>query len=326
MIQSIEYDSRGSIAHKRTVQNAFVSSKNISENYTHHMKQSNLLGLSIFNYIPTEATVMKEKMALSNVCIMSFCLGERIEWSLNEVPGKQLSVDRNESCIMTGGTEQCISKYEEGMQYLGIGVSFDPTCLQGVAECLQCENAVNSHNTLPLVGLKRYVITPRVLAILSQIIDSDICERLEPLYLEAKLLELIAVYLDEMVCQRGDELIELPLSKEDLSALSLAKDILDKTFVNPQTLSELSKKIYLNEYKLKTGFKQRYGQTVYGYILEKRMEFARILLEQRRFKVGDIAGMVGYTNTGHFISAFNKKYGVTPGEVLRSSSSVIFPN
>ena len=271
MIQRLEYDSKGavSLASKSAAADTALFSKNICENYTHHMAQSSLLGLSIFNYIPSEQTIMKEKMAASNICTLSFCLGEGIEWSFNEVPGKQLSVDRNESCIMTGGTELCISKYEKGVQYQGIGVSFDPACLQGVAECLHCENAINNHNTLPSGDLKRYIITPHVIAILSQITDNNICGRLEPLYLEAKLLELIAVYLDEMVCQRGNESIELPLSKEDVSALRLAKDILDKTFVHPLTLSELSQKIYLNEYKLKTGFKQRYGQTVYGYVLEK---------------------------------------------------------
>lgn len=323
MTQNIEYDASGRIVYKAITPSTFVLSKNIFENFTQHMTRSSLLGLSIFNYIPSAPTIVKEKMALSNICTMSFCLGESIEWSLNEVPGKKMSVDRNESCIMTGGTEKCISQYEEGARYQGIGVSFDPACLQGVAESLNCENAVNNHNTLPIRGLKRYIITPHVRGILSQITDNDICGRLGPLYLEAKLLELIAVYLDEMVCQRGDELTELPLSKEDLSALRLAKEILDKTFVHPLTLSELSRKIYLNEYKLKTGFKQRYGQTVYGYILEKRMELAHILLEQQRFKVGDIAGMVGYANTGHFISAFSKKYGVTPGEVLRNRGTEI---
>ncbi|WP_124067296.1 AraC family transcriptional regulator [Clostridium sp. E02] len=318
MTQSIKYDASGRIVDKAITPNVLELSKNIYENHTQYMTRSSLLGLSIFNYIPSATTILQEKKEASSICTLSFCLGERIEWTLNEVPGKKLSIDRNESCIMTGGTEKCISQYEEGVQYQGIGVSVDPACLQGVAECLHCENAVNHYNMLELGDLKHYIITPHVTAILSQIIDSNICERLEPLYLEAKLLELIAVYLDEMVYQRGNKANKLSLSKEDLFALRLTKEILDNTFVHPLTLSELSKKIYLNEYKLKIGFKQRYGQTVYGYILEKRMELARILLEQRHFRVGDVAGMVGYANTGHFISAFRKKYGVTPGQVLRN--------
>ncbi len=69
-------------------------------------------------------------------------------------------------------------------------------------------------------GLKRYVITPHVAGILSQILECNVCSRLKDLYLESKLLELIAVYLDEMVCQRKDEPIKLSLSKEDLFALN----------------------------------------------------------------------------------------------------------
>ena len=41
------------------------------------------------------------------------------------------------------------------------------------------------------------------------------------------------------------------LSKDDLAALDHVKNILDKTFVHPLTLLQLSRKVYLNEYKLK---------------------------------------------------------------------------
>jgi len=44
------------------------------------------------------------------------------------------------------------------------------------------------------------------------------------------------------------------------------------------------------------------------------MEYARILLEKKQYRVSDVAGMVGYANTSHFIAAFAKKYNTTPGE------------
>ena len=318
MIQSLEYDYTGALCSspKTRSKNVLTSFENAEENFFSHTSLEKSLGLSICKFTPQKAIIMKEKMATTNLCMMSFCLGENIEWSFAETPGKQLEIERNESCIMTGGTKQCVSAYREGAEYYGIGTFFDYSQMQSVAECLQCENAVNNHNSLAN-GLKSYVITPHVHAILSQIVGCDICGNVRNLYLEAKLLELIAVYLDEMVCQRRDEPYEFPLSKEDLHALNRAKEILDKTFVHPLTLAELSQKIYLNEYKLKTGFKQCFGQTVYSYVLDKKMELARILIEQRRFKISDIAGMVGYANTSHFIAAFSKKYGVTPGEYGR---------
>ena len=320
MICDCEYDAYGTYRCPSIDKYEDVSSlfKNIGDSCCLNTSSKNSPGLSVCKFTPQKTLTLKEHMATTDIYMMSFCLGESMEWSLAEVAGKQLTIERNESCIMTGGTEQCVSTYEKGRQYHGIGIAFDPLRLQGVTECLQCENAINSHGSIA-GGLKRYIVTPHVGVILSQIIDCDVCGRLKDLYLEAKLLELIAVYLDEMVCQRRDDMSELSLSKDDLFALNRAKEILDKTFVHPLTLSELSQKVYLNEYKLKTGFKQCFGQTVYGYVLEKRMELARLLIEQRRFKISDIAGMVGYVSTSHFITAFSKKYGVTPGEFTKAN-------
>lgn len=316
MERELEYDFRGAICSlpKSNSKNMSGFWKNTKKDCVQYSSFETSLGLSMFKFTPQESITLKEKMAATDFCMMSFCLSEGLKWSFAELPGKQFMIERNESCIITGGTDQCISIYEKGLQYHGIGISFDGSQMQSVAECLKCENAINSHGSLSSLGLKRYVITPHIHAILWQIVNCDICGRLRDFYIEAKLLELIAVYLDEMVCQRRDELPGLPLSKDDLSALNHAKDILDKTFVHPLTLAQLSQKVYLNEYKLKAGFKQRYGQTVYSYVLEKRMELARILIEQQRFKISHIAGMVGYANTSHFITAFTKKYGVTPGE------------
>lgn len=48
----------------------------------------------------------------------------------------------------------------------------------------------------------------------------------------------------------------------------------------PPSLLELSRLIGLNDYKLKTGFKEMYGTTVFGYLREQRLEKAyRLLME-----------------------------------------------
>ncbi len=273
-------------------------------------------GLSIFEFTPDQSLFLEEQVRETGMYMLSFCLGAGIEWSNPEERGRAYSLERNESYIMRGTAKKCVSQYEGGQYYLGVGISFHPASLQGVAECLDCEKAVNDLGEISGRG-KSYTITPHVAAILSQMLDSKVCDGLKVIYYQGKILELIAVYLDEMVCRQRDEVPDIAISKEDMFALRQAKDILDKTFVDPLTLTQLSRKVYLNEYKLKTGFKKCFGQTVYSYVLDKRMELALVLLEQRRYKIGDIAGLVGYANTSHFIAAFHKKYGFTPGEYAR---------
>ncbi|WP_281679270.1 helix-turn-helix domain-containing protein [Synergistes jonesii] len=75
------------------------------------------------------------------------------------------------------------------------------------------------------------------------------------------------------------------------------------------------KSCYLSETKLKRGFKACFGCTVYEYVVEKRMEMARRLLQSGKYRVKEVVWMTGYSNAGHFIDTFRKRYGVTPSEI-----------
>ena len=84
----------------------------------------------------------------------------------------------------------------------------------------------------------------------------------------------------------------------------------------PPTLEHLAKTIDLPLKRLKEGFKQLYGDSVYGFLFQHKMEFARKLLLSNRYSVGEIGLRVGYSTPSHFIAAFKKKYGTTPKKYL----------
>ena len=65
------------------------------------------------------------------------------------------------------------------------------------------------------------------------------------------------------------------------------------------------------------GFKELYNSTIYGYLLDKKLEFALHKLEENKLKVKDIAFEIGYENPSHFISAFKKKYSLTPKQYVK---------
>lgn len=283
--------------------------------------ETHVTGGNTFHYIDCKFTTqkdvtVKESLNKNNMVTISFCLGASLEWSLEEISSRSWEIDTMESFVMTGGTNLCESRYYRGECYHGIGISFDQSKLMEVAEHLRCEKALNDINSMQ-TRMKKYIITPHTLVILKQIAECQIRGTMKNLYLEGKFLELLAVYVDEMVCIGTNMSKETSLSKEDLHALQNAKECIDKTFVHPLTLAQLSRKVYLNEYKLKSGFKQCYGQTVYSYVMDKRMEYAKILLEKKQYRVSDVAGMVGYANTSHFITAFTKKYNTTPSEFMK---------
>ena len=92
--------------------------------------------------------------------------------------------------------------------------------------------------------------------------------------------------------------------------------MIDHHFLHPLTIQQIAQECFLSETKLKQGFKTCFNCTVYEYIVEKRMEMAYRLLQKERYKVKDVVWMVGYSNTSHFIEAFRKRYGITPGRTI----------
>lgn len=317
MKQKISYNDKGIIclpSNSREDAPPFFEAADNS--YYYNTVVHDRLGVSLFHFIPRKTITLEETMSSTNTYNMSFCMSEGMEFSFSETKHNPLYIERNESCIIAAGTQSCISTYEKGQEYRAVGISFEPSVLQGASPCSKCEHAGNTRGN-PFTDFHRYSITPRAKSILIEMTGCQVCGGLRDLFMEAKALELIVLFFNEIICQRGNRASETSLSKEDMRALYCAKELLDKTYVHPLTLSQLSKKVYLNEYKLKAGFKQCFGQTVYGYILEKRMEFAKELIGQQRFKISDIAGLTGYENTSHFITAFQKQYGITPGKLAK---------
>ncbi len=158
-------------------------------------------------------------------------------------------------------------------------------------------------------------ITPAQAVVLSQILNLNVHASVAPLYLKAKVYELIALYFN-----RSSEVnvAQCPYlaDEENVRKIKLAKEIVLERMMEPPTLNELSKEIGLPLKKLKEGFKQVYGVTVYGFLFDHKMEQARKLLETERYNVNEIALKLGYSTGSHFISAFKKKFGTTPKKYI----------
>jgi len=148
---------------------------------------------------------------------------------------------------------------------------------------------------------------------------NDICEskktgELKRLYTESKVLELLMLQLEQMQ-QSGEKPGRPIISSDDMSKLYKAKELLDRDYVSPPTIIELSKLISLNEFKLKQGFKAYYGTTVYGYVTRLRMETARRMILYENKSIGEVAHAVGFKHQAHLTDAFKKYYGILPSEV-----------
>lgn len=76
---------------------------------------------------------------------------------------------------------------------------------------------------------------------------------------------------------------------------------------------QLAREFALSESTLKRHFKAVYGKTMYDYYLEKKMELAKWLLQERKISVSETAYRLGYEKVSAFICMFKKYHKVLPG-------------
>jgi AraC-like DNA-binding protein len=132
------------------------------------------------------------------------------------------------------------------------------------------------------------------------------------LYLEAKAIELIALYFQECTTEMKSVSKYSALRSGDIDRIYQAKNILIQQIDNPPSLIELAKQVRLNDYKLKLGFRQVFGKTVFGYLRDYRMQQAKQLLDQDTMTIAEVAYAVGFANRGRFAAAFKQAYGINP--------------
>jgi len=154
-------------------------------------------------------------------------------------------------------------------------------------------------------------ISPTKIVVLNQMMSYNIHSSIENLYLKAKAYELLSLYFNRAE-DANIEQCPFLVDEENVLKIKEAKDIIIARMTEPPSLQELANEIGLTLKKLKDGFKQIYGDSVYSFLFDYKMEVARKLLESKQYNVNEVGLRVGYSTASHFIAAFKKKYGTTP--------------
>lgn len=157
-------------------------------------------------------------------------------------------------------------------------------------------------------------IPPQLYVVLNQLFTITLSANAEKLYYHGKTLELLGLYFSEK--KTNTESCPFLNDQQTVRKIKNAKEYLLQHMEAPPGLKELAKIAGLNEYQLKVGFKEIYGNTVFGYLLDHRLDHSRMLLDSARYQVNEVAYQIGYTNPSHFIAAFKKKFGITPKKYL----------
>lgn len=167
----------------------------------------------------------------------------------------------------------------------------------------------------PIIEPKETTTTIKI--ILTQLITKQTNENLRPIFIKGKVFELLSYYFST---QSDNDTEHCPYiaNEETVSKIKHAKQIIIEEMNNPPSLGELAKIVGLNIKKLKTDFKEFYGDPVFTFLLNYKMELAKKLLQEQQLNVNEIAVHLGYSTSSHFIAAFKRKYKITPKQFSKS--------
>ncbi|MGW9127295.1 helix-turn-helix transcriptional regulator [Paenibacillus chitinolyticus] len=159
----------------------------------------------------------------------------------------------------------------------------------------------------------RCPILPATRGLLRELEDCPYTGAMKDMYLEAKALELFAVYTNRFLYEKNSQApVSGTLSRTDRQKIREAREEIIRRMDAPPSLLELSRIVGINDYKLKLGFKELYGTSVFAYLREQRLHKACELLRTGDMSVSEAAARVGYMNFSHFAEAFRRRFGVNP--------------
>ncbi|WP_281238337.1 AraC family transcriptional regulator [Flavobacterium praedii] len=163
-------------------------------------------------------------------------------------------------------------------------------------------------------------ISPSMAIVLSQLFHYSLHPSIKNLYYKGKGYELLSLYFNRSEDPNAEQCPFL-IDEDNVFKIKKAKEIIITNMVEPPGLQELADEIGLTLKKLKLGFKQIYGDTVYGFLFDYKMDYARKLLDSGSYNVNEVGLKIGYSTGSHFIAAFKKKFATTPKKYLMSINS-----
>ena len=159
------------------------------------------------------------------------------------------------------------------------------------------------------------LLIPSEIIVLNQMFNYGLHSSLEKLYTKGKVYELLSLYFHKT---DKDKVQNCPFleDEDNVEKIRNSKNFLIDNMTDPPSLNELANHVKLPLQHLKDGFKQIYGETVFTFLFNYKMEFARKLLATKKYNVTEVSFEVGYSTPSHFIAAFKKKFGATPKKFL----------
>ncbi|HET9501880.1 MAG TPA: helix-turn-helix transcriptional regulator [Marmoricola sp.] len=98
----------------------------------------------------------------------------------------------------------------------------------------------------------------------------------------------------------------------DLARLRSVRDRMDRDYAQPLDVEALALGVHMSAGHLSREFKRVYGESPYSYLMTRRIERAKALLDRGDLSVTEVCFAVGCQSLGTFSTRFSELVGCSP--------------
>jgi AraC family transcriptional regulator, transcriptional activator of the genes for pyochelin and ferripyochelin receptors len=149
------------------------------------------------------------------------------------------------------------------------------------------------------------------------IMNCKFSESLKRIFFLSKAMELLVLQA-EAYNRILSKKIAYIRSDYDRDRIFFAREYMMQHIDMPPSIPELSKIAGINEFKLKKGYKEMFGNTIFGHLAEVRLEQSLKALQEGEKNIAEIAFALGYSSVQHFSAAFKKRFGMPPSQAKKT--------
>lgn len=102
---------------------------------------------------------------------------------------------------------------------------------------------------------------------------------------------------------------------------STIRHYIDTHYKEPLNLDMLANEAHVNKYYMAHAFKREYGISPINYLIQRRIEESRYLLQETDHSLSQIARLLGFSSASYFSQSFRRAEGMTPMEYRKRSQN-----
>lgn len=214
------------------------------------------------------------------------------------------------SLIAFGAPAICRRSWRKGQRSQAIGFTLQPEFFSRFGETVN-EDGLATLSRL-LEGDFQSVSLPkseRLLSAARKNLENPYTGPLRHIFLESNTLSLI---VETAQLLEKEHLLVDKLGRRHYEQVMHAREILDASLADPPKTLDLAAQVGVNVTTLRINFRAAFGTTIFGYVRDRRLQMARLLILEHGLKVSEAGYRVGFSNAAAFTAAYRRHFGHPP--------------